>query len=578
MPGSFLGDLPTTEPTTGPTTHPTTRPRPIDLARWWESFDDAELNSLVRRSIESNLDLRIAIARLQETRELEWATVGGYVPGLGSIGASFTATGARGSGTNSTAGREPGSINSAINASGLKQVTHDIGIDATWELDLFGRMGRLAEAVQADTQAAVEARNDVLLTLIADVAHNYVEVRTLQLRLEIAQEYVDTERRTVKLVRLRRERLIGNQLDVALAERQLSAALSRVAPLQSAIAAAQRRVAVLLGEFPEALRGELDRPGPLPALPPGVAPGLPAALLRRRPDIRNAERQLAAITARAGVATADLFPRVVFVSGAGFEGQGLGITPVINKNIYSIGPALYWPFLDFGRLEALVLALDFQGQQSFYTYRRTVINAVREVDDALTGYSAAQDQLRQLSDAVASSNEAVQLATERFQNGLTDFLNVLDAQRSLDDLQDQFAWRNSRKWTSSSCCTKLLGGGWEGYETPRPANAATSVHRRGGEVAQPGAADAGESGTFPLITGVDRTVFSDTGETPVIRSGNNADPLIGTHLRKRPISVMPLAASQHSSVAALRSRKRLSMGTSALRPPSRQIHNHRAIP
>ena len=167
--------------------------------------------------------------------------------------------------------------------------------------------------------------------------------------------------------------------------------------------------------------------------------GLPVDLLRRRPDIRQAERRLAAASARIGVATANLFPRVAITAGAGLQGQGLGRTPVENSLVWSIGPTFYWPFLDFGQIDALVKLADYQSQQAYWAWQKTVVSAVQEVDDALSNYAAQQESMAHLDVAVKASRKAVDLATQRYQDGLTDFLNVLDAQRQLFELEDQYA-------------------------------------------------------------------------------------------------------------------------------------------
>src|SRR4051794_21325431 len=177
----------------------------------------------------------------------------------------------------------------------------------------------------------------------------------------------------------------------------------------------------------------------MPPAPPGVAAGMPADLLRRRPDVRRAERTLAASTARIGVAAADLFPRVVMTGGVGWQGQGLGRAPTLDKFIYSLGPSLYLPFLDFGRMDALVQAQDYHTRGLLLAYQKSVLTAVEEVDDALTNYAAEQNRLAHLGNAVEASRRAATLATSRYNNGLTDFLNVLDAQRQLYDLEDQYA-------------------------------------------------------------------------------------------------------------------------------------------
>ncbi len=441
--------------------------RSVDSTHWWESLDDPELNSLVRRAVVSNLDLRIANSRLQEARSIEFAATGGVYSGAGYLPAMGVSGGAgRGSGSNTTRGRVAPAVNSSTNTKGLQEITQVIGLDAGWELDLFGHYAHLIEASQADVEAIAEARNDILITLLADVVRSYADVRSDQYRLEVARQNLATQQRTLNLVQIRVKRQLSNELDAALAERQLSTTLSRIAPLQSALASAKRRVSVLVGLFPEELTKELDKPELLPTTPPQVAPGMPIDLLRRRPDIRRAERELAASTARIGIATADLFPRVAITAGAGIQGQGLGRTPESDRYIYSIGPSLYWPFLDFGRLDAVVKAQDFRTGQLLLAHERSVILAVREVEDALGNYAANQDSLAQLGKAVVSSRRAVGLAQQRYDIGLTDFLNVLDSERQLFDLQDQYAIAQATVVRDFVALYKALGGGWERYEAP----------------------------------------------------------------------------------------------------------------
>jgi NodT family efflux transporter outer membrane factor (OMF) lipoprotein len=460
--------------TIAPTTAPSTQSampsaRPVDLSLWWESLGDPQLNSLVKRAIASNYDLRIAAARLQEARSFEFAVTGGVYGGTGSLpGVELSAGAGRGSGSNSTRGRVTAPINSATNTKGLSEITQVIGLDAGWELDLFGHYSHLVDASQADVEAVVEARNEVLVTLIADLVRTYADVRSYQYRLKVARQNLATQQRTLDLVRIRVKRQLSNELDVALAERQLSTTLSRIAPLEALLESAKRRVSVLVGRYPGELKAELDEPRLLPASPPLVNSGMPVQLLRRRPDIRRGERELAAATARIGVAIADLFPRVSVTAGAGIQGQGLGRDPEKDRYIYSIGPSLYWPFLDFGRLDSVVQAQDFRMQQILLSYQRSVIVAVQEVDDALNNYSATQYSLTQLGNAVTASKRAEALAQQRYDIGLTDFLNVLDAQRQLFDLQDQYAIAQTNVVRQFVALYKALGGGWEGYEAPAP--------------------------------------------------------------------------------------------------------------
>ena len=232
---------------------------------------------------------------------------------------------------------------------------------------------------------------------------------------------------------------------------------------------------MLLGLQPEELYVELDRSAEIPAMQARVDPDFPIELLKRRPDIRQAERQLAAATARIGVATAALFPQVGVTAGVGFQGQGMGRTPVVNDGIWSAGPFFSMPILDFGQLDALVKVQDYRTKQLLLTYRKTILSAVQEVDDALTNYDSERNRFDQLTVAVATSQQALNLATERYRRGLTDFLNVLDAQRQLYDLEDQLA--SSRQTVSVQLIAlfKSLGGGWEGFQnvppppTPQPA-------------------------------------------------------------------------------------------------------------
>jgi outer membrane protein TolC len=248
----------------------------------------------------------------------------------------------------------------------------------------------------------------------------------------------------------------------------VSVTLSLIAPLEAQLQSAKRRVAVLVGLFPDQLEKELSASASLPATPPSVAAGMPVQLLRRRPDIRRAERQLAGSTARIGVATADLFPRLAITAGAGIQGQGLGRTPEKDRYIYSVGPTFYWPFLDFGRLDSVVQMQDFETREALLNYQRTVITAVQEVDDSMDNYAADQDSLAQLGQAVIASEQAERLASLLYRNGASDFLNVLDAERQLFALRDRYAVAEQGVIVDFISLYKALGGGWEGYEVPPP--------------------------------------------------------------------------------------------------------------
>jgi NodT family efflux transporter outer membrane factor (OMF) lipoprotein len=436
-------------------------PPPVDLARWWSALDDAELDSLIARAIDANLDLQIAVARIQESREIEASLFGSSLPAVDA-----SAGAARGTGTNSTRGRVAPPLNAATDTSGLTEITHVAGFDASWELDLFGRLRREAEVLRADTDAALRARDEVLVTLLAEVARGYVEVRSLQQRLRIAAETIDVVQKSVDIARVKLQRGIVNDLDVVLAERQLATVESRIAPLEARLASAERSVAVLLGRYPEELRAELDASAPLPSPPAEIPTGIPGDLLRRRPDLRAAESRLVAANAEIGVATSMLYPQILLTGAVGWQGQGLGRTPVEWTDIGSVGATLHLPLLDFGTFDALASAADFRTQEMLLSYRRAILSAVQEVDDALTDYDAERSRLASLDHAVDAGKRALDLANKRYDRGLADFLNVLDAQRQLFELQDQYALSEGETATQFIAVCKALGGGWEGVAPP----------------------------------------------------------------------------------------------------------------
>ena len=468
MPSSFAAP-PATQPATASATT-----RPVDISVWWKSFGDPELDSLIDRAIAANFDLEIALTRLQEARTAEVVVEGGALPELEASGGA-----ARGSGTNSTKSRVSGPLNAGTNTTGLKEITQVVGFDAGWELDLWGRYRREMEAAKDDTQAAAEARNTVLITLVSDVARAYMDARSLQMRLKIADDNIKIEQATVEVVQERFDRGLTNELDLALARRQLATLQSEIAPLRDEISVAQRRLAVLLGEYPDALSVELQQPGGLPELPRRIETGLPLDLLRRRPDIREAERDLAANTALIGAQIADLFPNVAVTAGAGLQGQGLGRTPAGNSFIWSAGPTAYWPLLDFGALDAVIDIQDLRTHEALVNYKKMIVGAVEEVENALSAYSSEQDRLQDLGDALVASQRAVTLANERYDRGLTDFLNVTDAERQLYEIQDQYAVAQENVVVQYIAIYKSLGGGWETYQKiptirkPQPAIVAT---------------------------------------------------------------------------------------------------------
>ena len=437
--------------------------RAVDLAAWWQELDDPEHNSLVDRAIKSNPDLEVALTRLQQARTYETVVIGHALPEVDASGAA-----ARGTGNDLSRGRAEQGLVSADNSAGLQHINLIGGFDAVWELDIFGKLRREIEAARADTQAAAAARNGVLTTVVADVVRAYIDLRGFQIRTGILRQATDVLRESLRIVNIRYQRGITNELDVALATRELDTLEAQLEPAEAQVAAAQYALATLLGEYPENMVRELSPPNLIPSMPGPVSAGVPLELLKRRPDILEAERELAAATARIGVATANLFPEVAVVGSIGEQAQGWGTTPHIPKHIWSFGPAAVWPLLDFGALDAQVNVAQLEAHAALVNYKKTILNAVQEVDDSVDSYQAEQDRLKHLGEAMLAGQRAVDLATERYNRGLTDFLNVVDAERQFYDLQEQYAAAQVAQGESFVQLYKSLGGGWQNYQTLPP--------------------------------------------------------------------------------------------------------------
>lgn len=436
---------------------------PIDLAKWWQSLNDPVLNALIEQAAAKNLDIEIALDRLQEARTAEAVVLGSALPRAGAGGAVIEGTG-------NTAVRSAlaPALNSATDSTGLQQVNEAAGFDATWQVDLFGKYRRELEASRYDAEAAAEARNTVLAAVVADVARAYVDMRGLQMQVTITRQEMATAKRSLDFVQIRYDRGLTNELDLTLAQRELATLQSRIGPLEAGIAAAQDSIAVLLGQYPENRAKDLASMGVVPPIPGQIDEGLPLDLLRRRPDIRENERQLAAATARIGVATADLYPHLGLSAAVGIQAQGLGAGPATASHIWSGGPSAYWSVLDFGTLDGLVQIADLQTREQLARYKRTVLNAVREVDTAMGNYQAQQDRLNYLTTALTASRRALTVAEERYDRGLTDFLNVVDAEREYYALQDQFAVAQQSAADEFVALFLALGGGWENYQSIPP--------------------------------------------------------------------------------------------------------------
>jgi len=435
-----------------------------EIVRWWTLLKDPQLGSLIERAIAANPDIEIAADHIRAARANEVAVRGLALPSI-----EANAAAARGTGTNSTKGRVAGPLNAATDSSGLKEITHVAGFDAGWELDLFGKDRRAFEAAQYSTDVAIEQRHAVLVSVVAEVAKSYVETRDVQAKIKAANESVARAQKTYDLMKTRFDRGLTNELDMKLASRQLATLKAELAPLAADEFASCSRIAVILGGYSGGICQELKAVKKIPETPDRLKTGLPVDLIRRRPDVRAAERQLAVETARIGVAVADLFPRLQITAGGGLQGQGLGVVPVVTKSIYSVGPSVYWPLLDFGTLDSLVHIQQLQAAAQYLTYKRVIISSVEEVNIALSRYHAAMATLQSLAKAVKESKGAVDLSTARYDRGVTDSLYVLDAERQDDELQLQYVQAKADAAIAFIAVYKALGGGWEMFDQDLPA-------------------------------------------------------------------------------------------------------------
>src|SRR6266852_1796893 len=402
---------------------------PIEKDDWWSSFQDPELNSLVERSAKQNLDLKLALERVQEARAARGVPRSGYFPSIDGA-ASATRNRQR---IIVPAGPQKSAVIVPVEYNNFQG-----GFAASWELDVFGGIRRSVQAATADMTAAEENRRDVLIILLGDVGRVYAQLRGFQRRLEIANKNIKTQQETLDLTSARAKAGLANELDVSRAAAQL----------ESTKAVVPTRLS------------ELEKTNPIPSAGPEVDVGLPSDLLQRRPDIRRSEAQLAAATARIGEAKADLFPRFVLTGTAGRQAAQLHDLTLGAGNFFSVGPGISLPLFTGGRIRSNIAVQTSRQREAVIGYQSTVLNALEEVENALVGYSQEQDRRDRLNDAVAHSQLAVDLATEQYKAGLVDFLSVLDAQRDLYAIEDQLVQSQTSVTTNLVGLYRALGGGW----------------------------------------------------------------------------------------------------------------------
>ena len=415
---------------------------PEALATWWEGLEDPILTELVESAIEANLDLRTAEAQLRQARAQRGLAGAERFPTVvGTAGATQT-------GTIAGTGGPPSSQ------------LYSGGFDATWEADVFGGQRRAVEASDADLQAAEEARRDVLITVVAEVALNYVELRTFQLRYEVARQNLALQDDTLEIVRAQYDNGAATRLDLEQVTANVTATRAALPALEESISRSKNRLTTLLGEVPGARDAQLDPPGSIPVPPIEVAVGVPADTLRRRPDVRASERRFAAETARVGVATAELYPKFFLNGSIGVE----SISANSPTSSYNVGPGMRWPVFDGGRIRRQIEIQDAVQEQAMIAYESAVLSALEETQNALTAFALEQDRLRLLSESARSAESAAEIASNRYEAGHSPFLEVLDAQRTVLATQDEQAASEGSVTSNLIRVYKALGGGWSPLE------------------------------------------------------------------------------------------------------------------
>jgi multidrug efflux system outer membrane protein len=466
-----------------------------ELREWWRRFDDPELDSLIDRAVRGNRDLAIAASRVRMARAERRVVSSAHWP---QIDASAGYNHARGSGNvelpfgadapsattsallpESTSGGAPATPPlTPLGQGGLPGVTtnlYQVGFDAAWELDVFGGTARAVEAAQANVEAAVDDQRATLVTLLAETASTYIDVRSAQHRLAIAHENIELQRALLEIAQDKFETGFTTGLDVARQRAQLATTEAAIPALESAERTAMHALAFLLGLEPTALADELSSASSLPDPPPSIPLGVPSDLLRRRPDVRSAERQLAAATAEIGVATADLFPRFSLTGAAGLDSTSAASLFEWESRYFAISPTISWPIFDGGRIRANIDVRTELQRQALTRYETAVALSLQDVEDALVRYGREGLRRTRLDESARASREALELARQQFETGVVDQLAILDAQRTALAAQDSLALSDAALREDVIALYKALGGGWTAFETPeaihvQPAN------------------------------------------------------------------------------------------------------------
>jgi NodT family efflux transporter outer membrane factor (OMF) lipoprotein len=413
-----------------------------ELTQWWRQFNDPILTSLVEEAVRTNLDLQIAEARLRQARALRGVAVSGLWPGITASGSYQRLHDA-----------------AAIPDNQHWQDLYQAGLDAVWEIDLFGGVRRNVESANANIRAATENIRDVQVSVTAEVALNYIQLRGYQQEIELAQNNLKAQKHIALITRKLFNVGFDSALDVANADSSVATTESQIPVMETAAQQSIYALSVLLARSPGELLKQLTPTGNLPGVPAQVPVGLPSDLLRRRPDIRAAEAQLHAATAQIGVATADFFPSFSLTGTMNWNSNLLRTWWTDASRSYSFGPSVTWPIFQGGAIVSNVHLQEALRDQAFITYQETVLAAFQDVENALIAFSKEQQHHKALSDAVVANRKAMDLSLQLYTAGQTNFLNVLNAQLSLYASENALVQSKQNISTDLIALYKALGGG-----------------------------------------------------------------------------------------------------------------------
>jgi NodT family efflux transporter outer membrane factor (OMF) lipoprotein len=436
LPGAWAGVEKTGQPSV-------VTAQPADLSGWWRQFNDPILSALVEEALKANLDLALAEARLRQARAMRGVAVGGLWPSA-TVSGSYQ--------REHTAGVTPGNGSQSL---------YEAGLDAVWELDIFGGQRRAVESANANIEAAVENLQDVQVSLIAEVALNYVQLRGYQQEIVVAQNNLKSQQHTAEITRKLYKVGFDSGLDVANADSNAATTESQIPVFETEAQQSIYALSVLLARPPADLLLQLSPTGNLPSTPAQIPAGIPSDLLRRRPDIREAEAQLHSATAQIGVAVADLFPTFSLTGEVEWQNKQFSSWLTKTNRSFFVGPSASWSIFQGGAIVSNIHVQEALRDQALITYQETVLGALQDVENALIAYSKEQQHHKVLNEAVAANEKAVDLSLKLYTEGMTDFLNVLIAQSSLYSSQNALVQSECSIVTDLIALYKALGGGWE---------------------------------------------------------------------------------------------------------------------